>query len=75
MLEEYGSLALAASEASWQQTALKSKGIAGDTFWQYGDSLSTGPSPNDGYTVYRGTANYTILVTDHVKDVKKLNRN
>lgn len=73
LLEEYGSLAHASSEAPWQKTALKTKGIAGDTFWQYGDQLSTGPSPDDGYTIYRGSANYTILVTDHIKDIKKAN--
>ncbi|OOQ88079.1 putative mannan endo-1,4-beta-mannosidase A [Penicillium brasilianum] len=74
LLEEYGSLAHASSEVPWQQTALKTNGIAGDTFWQYGDNLSSGPSPDDGYTIYRGTANYTILVTDHVKNIKKANR-
>ncbi|KAJ5371102.1 uncharacterized protein N7496_007194 [Penicillium cataractarum] len=74
LLEEYGSLAHASSEAPWQQTALKTKGIAGDTFWQYGDNLSSGPSPDDGYTIFRGTANYTILVTDHVKSIKKANK-
>lgn len=74
-MEEYGSLAHCSSEGPWQQTALKTKGIAADSFWQYGDHLSSGLSPNDGYTIYRGTANYTCLVTDHVKAIRDLSRN
>jgi mannan endo-1,4-beta-mannosidase len=53
-------------EGEWQQTALNTTGIGADTFWQFGDTLSSGKSPNDDYTIYYGTDDYTCLVTDHV---------
>ncbi|KAJ5300329.1 uncharacterized protein N7443_005331 [Penicillium atrosanguineum] len=67
LLEEYGVTSNHCSvEAPWQKTALDTIGIAADLFWQYGDSLSTGESPNDGNTVYYDTSDFTCLVTDHV---------
>lgn len=67
ILEEYGVTSSKASvEGAWQTTALKTSGIAGDMFWQYGDSLSTGQTPDDGYTIFYGTSDYTSLVTNHV---------
>lgn len=53
-------------EAPWQQTALDAPGVAGDLYWQYGDTLSTGKSPDDGNTFYYGTDEFTCLVTDHI---------
>jgi mannan endo-1,4-beta-mannosidase len=61
-------------EGSWQTTALETTGIAADSFWQFGDTISTsaeseGQSPNDGYTIYYGTSTYTCLVTDHIEAI------
>lgn len=63
IMEEYGSTTHA-DEAAWQAEVLATK-TAGDMYWQYGDTLSTGQTSNDGYTLYYGTAEYTTLVTDH----------
>jgi mannan endo-1,4-beta-mannosidase len=54
-------------EGEWQKTAVGTKGIGADTFWQFGDTLkSSGKSPNDDYTVYYGTDDYTCLVNEHI---------
>lgn len=53
-------------ESPWQKTALNTTGVSADLFWQYGDDLSTGESPDDGNTIYYGTSDYECLVTDHV---------
>lgn len=67
LLEEYGSKSLCSSEAPWQTTAISS--VAADLFWQWGDTLSSGQSPNDGYTVYYGSSDYTCLVKNHVSAI------
>jgi len=56
----------ATTEGQWQTTALTSPGIAGDLFWQDGDTLSTGQTPDDGYTIYYGSSDWSSLVTDHI---------
>lgn len=67
ILEEYGTTSNKVSvEGPWQTTALATDGIAGDMFWQYGDTLSSGQTADDGYTIYYGTSDYTSLVTDHI---------
>jgi mannan endo-1,4-beta-mannosidase len=67
ILEEYGvSSNHAAVEGPWQKTALSSNGIAGDMFWQYGDTISSGKTADDGNTIYYGTSDYTTLVTNHI---------
>ncbi|KAE8356267.1 putative mannan endo-1,4-beta-mannosidase A [Aspergillus coremiiformis] len=67
LLEEYGVTSdHCTQERPWQTTALQTPGMAGDLFWQFGDQLSTGQSPNDGHTLYYGTSDYECLVTDHV---------
>nr|AEV40667.1 Man5C1 [Penicillium sp. C1 HC-2011] len=67
ILEEFGtSTNQCANEAPWQATSLDTKGMAADMFWQYGDTLSTGQSPNDGNTIYYGTDTFTCIVTDHI---------
>jgi len=35
-------------------------------FWQWGDTISTGQTANDGYTIYYGTSEWTSLVVGHV---------
>ncbi|KAJ5876438.1 uncharacterized protein N7529_002022 [Penicillium soppii] len=67
LFEEYGVTSDHCTiEAPWQKTALGTNGIAADLYWQYGDTLSYGQSPDDGNTFYYGTSDFTCLVTDHV---------
>jgi len=61
--EEYGSTTHS-NEASWQSAVLSSN-TAGDMIWQYGDTLSSGKTSDDGYTIYYGTSEYSTLVTNH----------
>lgn len=76
LLEEYGVTNAADHcpvESAWQKTSLSLKdvGMAGDLFWQLGDTInSTGQqTSNDGNTIYYGTADWTCLVGDHVKAI------
>lgn len=69
-MEEYGvTTDKCTIEGQWQSTAIETPGIGADLFWQYGDSLSSGNSPNDDFTIYRGTDDYKCLVTDHVAGI------
>lgn len=72
--EEYGATANKPTAISpWQATALKTSGVAADMFWQWGDTLSTGQTHNDGYTIYYGSADHKTLVLDHVAAINKAN--
>tara|TARA_R110002060_G_scaffold11064_4_gene16344 strand:- start:969 stop:1190 length:222 start_codon:yes stop_codon:yes gene_type:complete len=55
----------------WQTTALSTPGIAADMYWQYGDTLSTGRTHDDKYTIYYGSSDFRTLVTDHVAMIDK----
>jgi len=67
ILEEYGVTSNKVSiEGPWQKTALATNGIAGDMFWQWGDSLSSGQTADDGNTIYYGSSDFATLVTAHV---------
>jgi mannan endo-1,4-beta-mannosidase len=55
-----------AVESEWQTTSVNADGMAADAFWQFGDTISTGQSHNDGFTIYHGSADWQCLVTDHV---------
>ncbi|PSR99114.1 glycoside hydrolase superfamily, partial [Coniella lustricola] len=73
-LEEYGGGNNCTVENPWQQYALNTTGIAGDSFWQYGDVL---PSCNcetsdDGNTVYYETGDWDCMVTDHIEAIEAL---
>jgi len=71
LVEEYGTTSnKATDEGQWQATSLSSTGMGGDCFWQDGDTLSTGQSPDDGYTIFYGTSDWTALVTDHIASIK-----
>lgn len=73
LFEEYGVTSNQCSvERQWQQSALDTKGVAGDLYWQYGDTLSTGKSPDDGHTIYYGTSEFQCLVTDRVLETGSL---
>lgn len=47
--------------------------MAADLFWQWGDTLSTGQTHNDGNTIYYGNnADFQCLITEHVKAINAL---
>ncbi|GIC93185.1 glycoside hydrolase 5 family protein [Aspergillus udagawae] len=71
LFEEYGVTSNHCPlETPWQKTALNTTAVSGDLYWQYGDTLSTGQSPNDGNTIYYGTDQFKCIVTDHVAAIK-----
>lgn len=47
---------------------LETEGIAGDQFWQWGETLSYGQTHDDGYAVYYGSGSeeYQCMVADHI---------
>ncbi|KGO43874.1 Glycoside hydrolase, superfamily [Penicillium expansum] len=70
LFEEYGIKNDHCSDSlKWQKTALTTTGNAADLFWQYGEQLSSGPSPNDDYTIYYGTDDWKCAVADHVSQI------
>jgi mannan endo-1,4-beta-mannosidase len=60
--EEYGSTSQA-DEADWLPYFIDTQ-TAGMMYWQYGDTISTGQTANDGYTIYYGTSLFTTLVSN-----------
>ncbi|KAL4735587.1 glycoside hydrolase superfamily [Aspergillus similis] len=75
LFEEYGVTSdHCAVEKPWQETALDSLGISGDLYWQYGDQLSSGQSPDDGNTFYYGSEEFECLVTEHVQEIEASGR-
>ncbi|KAF2689719.1 glycoside hydrolase family 5 protein [Lentithecium fluviatile CBS 122367] len=76
LFEEYGVTNAAEHcpvESAWQSAslALKDSGMAGDLFWQLGDTIqSTGQlTHNDGHTIYYGSSDWKCLVDQHVKNI------
>ncbi|KAJ5208017.1 hypothetical protein N7449_002396 [Penicillium cf. viridicatum] len=70
LFEEYGIKNDHCSDSlKWQKTALTTHANAADLFWQYGQKLSTGPSPDDQYTIYYDTDDWKCTVTDHVSQI------
>jgi len=63
IMEEYGPTNHT-EDLTWQQWVMNTQ-TAGDMFWQYGDTLSTGQSANDGNTIYYGTTEFNTLITPH----------
>ncbi|KAL4919039.1 glycoside hydrolase superfamily [Aspergillus aurantiobrunneus] len=75
LFEEYGVTSNhCAVEKPWQTSALNSTGVSGDLYWQYGDTLSSGPSPDDGNTFYYGSEEFQCLVTEHVEAIEASGR-
>jgi len=68
VLEEYGAQGAntTAVEGQWQNTVVDDTEIAYDSFWQFGTMLPSGTMDTDNYTIYFGTSEYQILVTEHV---------
>ncbi|KKK19644.1 hypothetical protein P175DRAFT_0492671 [Aspergillus ochraceoroseus IBT 24754] len=75
LFEEYGVTSNhCAVETPWQTSALNTTAVSADLYWQYGDTLSTGKSPDDGNTFYYGTEAFECLVTDHVAAINAKSR-
>ncbi|KAK7747467.1 hypothetical protein SLS53_001722 [Cytospora paraplurivora] len=74
LLEEYGGDNNCTIENPWQETALNTTGIAGDLFWQYGDTLPSSGSQTsqDGNTVYYNGTNWDCMVTEHIAAINAL---
>lgn len=73
LFEEYGiSYNHTEYEAPWQEYALNDTGIAADLFWQLGDTISTGQTSDDGNTIYYGSSDWEVLVTEHVEAVNAI---
>ncbi|KAI5925649.1 glycoside hydrolase superfamily [Camillea tinctor] len=75
LFEEYGGTNNCTIENPWQNAALETNGIAGDMFWQYGDTLpSSGTkTSDDGNTVYYEEGNWDCMVADHISAIKEKN--
>ncbi|KAJ5178033.1 Glycoside hydrolase superfamily [Penicillium coprophilum] len=72
LFEEYGIKDDHCSDSvDWQKTALTTAGNAADLFWQYGQQLSSGASPNDHYTIYYDTPDWKCGVADHVSQASE----
>ncbi|KAJ5200159.1 Glycoside hydrolase superfamily [Penicillium cf. griseofulvum] len=70
MFEEYGIKDNHCTDSvKWQDTALNTAGNAADLFWQYGQKLSSGPSPDDHYTIYLESDDFKCGVLDHVGQI------
>lgn len=70
MFEEYGIREEhCGASLEWQDTCLNTTGMAADLFWQYGEQLSTGLSPDDQYTIYYGSDEWQCAVVDHISEI------
>ncbi|GFG18261.1 mannan endo-1,4-beta-mannosidase F [Aspergillus udagawae] len=70
LFEEYGIKDNHCGDSlQWQKTSLATTGNSADLFWQYGQQLSTGASPNDHYTIYYGSDDWKCAVIDHVSQI------
>jgi len=70
VLEEFGFSNTCSVELAWETTALKTEGTGGDMFWQYGDTLSSGKSHQDGNTVYYQDDLWKCMIEPHIKDIQ-----
>lgn len=53
----------------WQKTSVATDGMAADLFWQFGDTISSGKSHDDSFTIYYGDSDWKCLVDDHVSAI------
>jgi mannan endo-1,4-beta-mannosidase len=70
VLEEFGFSNTCSVELAWETTALKTKGTGGDMFWQYGDTLSTGQTHQDGNTVYYQDDLWKCMIEPHIEAIQ-----
>jgi len=71
VLEEFGFSNTCSVELAWETTALATPGTGGDMFWQYGDTLSTGQTHQDGNTVYFKDDLWECMVAPHLEAIQK----
>ncbi|KAF3225456.1 hypothetical protein TWF106_002592 [Orbilia oligospora] len=65
ILEEYGVTSNRGSVyGSWYNTILGSE-TAGEMYWQFGETLSSGQTHNDGFTIYYSSSEFNSLVAPH----------
>lgn len=71
LFEEYGVMAAekCSKEPGWQKVSLRTKGVAGDMYWQYGDLISTGRTKDDQFTVFRKSKNWDCMVVQHGRNI------
>ncbi|TFY63162.1 hypothetical protein EVJ58_g3416 [Rhodofomes roseus] len=63
IVEEFGMTTnMTATYEAWYPAIINS-GLTGDLIWQAGSYLSSGPTPNDGYTVYPNNTVYGMEAT------------
>ncbi|KAI5790596.1 glycoside hydrolase superfamily [Peziza echinospora] len=70
VLEEYGVPEDGATRETWIKTwhnDIKSAGVDGDQYWQFGLTLSGGKTHDDTYTIFTDESNYNSLVVDWAK--------
>lgn len=66
LVEEYGvSSDKCSVEGNWQTVALDTSGVGADLFWDFGTTLSSGQTADDGYTIFYQSSDWTCLVVDH----------
>ncbi|EEU33793.1 uncharacterized protein NECHADRAFT_89136 [Fusarium vanettenii 77-13-4] len=71
LLEEYGAIGEhCARQAPWQKTSRETEGMGGDTFWQWGETLSIGKTHDDDFTIFYGDNDWDCLVKDHVAAIQ-----
>ncbi|EPT04925.1 hypothetical protein FOMPIDRAFT_126283 [Fomitopsis schrenkii] len=63
LLEEFGITSNATATYELWYPAIINSGLAGDLIWQAGSYLSSGATPNDGYTVYPNDTVYGMETT------------
>ncbi|PCH43855.1 glycoside hydrolase family 5 protein [Wolfiporia cocos MD-104 SS10] len=62
VLEEFGVTSnKTETYTAWYQTIISS-GLTGDLIWQAGSYLASGPTPNDGFTVYPNDTAYPLEI-------------
>ncbi|CCM05720.1 uncharacterized protein FIBRA_07952 [Fibroporia radiculosa] len=60
LLEEFGITSNKTETYEAWYSAIVSSGLTGDLIWQAGSYLASGPTPNDGYTVYPNDTVYGL---------------
>lgn len=70
VLEEFGFDNTCSVQLAWETTALETEGTAGDMFWQYGDTLSTGQTHQDRNTVYYQDELWECMIASHIEAVQ-----
>ncbi|KAF1989027.1 glycoside hydrolase family 5 protein [Aulographum hederae CBS 113979] len=74
LFEEYGTETDHCTvEQPWQKTAINTKAIAGDLFWQLGVDTSTGKTHDDGNTIYTNSEDWKCLVDNHGEAIAQRN--